>query len=93
MDYRFQLFHNELMRRYEFSIEGHKPYIAYYIKGDIIHLTFAKVPPALEGQGVGKELVYQVMDEVERLGLKVVPHCRFIAAVINRNDHLKKMLA
>ncbi len=90
---RFQLFHNEIGRRYEFSVGQHKPYVQYYIKGDVIYLTFAKVPPALEGQGVGKELVDQVMEEVERLGLKVIPQCRFIAAVIKRNPRWTKMLA
>ncbi|HKK57974.1 MAG TPA: GNAT family N-acetyltransferase [Salinivirga sp.] len=89
----FQLFHNEVMRRYEFSIGKHTPYVQYYIKGDIIYLTFAKVPPALEGQGVGKELVDKVMEQVERLGLKVVPQCRFIAAVIKRNPRWRVLLA
>ncbi|PLX21079.1 MAG: N-acetyltransferase [Salinivirgaceae bacterium] len=93
METVYQLFHNELNRRYEFHIENHTAYIDYRIKGDIMHLLFAKVPYELEGMGIGRALVFAVMEEVERLGYKVVPHCGFIAVVIKRNPELHKYLA
>jgi predicted GNAT family acetyltransferase len=92
MDPDYQLFHNEINRKYEFHIDNHRPYIEYSVRDDVMHLLYAKVPHALEGMGIGRKLVFAVMEEVDRLGYKVVPHCGFIATVIQRNEHLRTFL-
>lgn len=92
MKAEYQLFHNEINRKYEFHIEHHRPYIEYKVRDDVMHLLYAKVPRELEGMGVGRALVFAVMEEVERLGYKVIPHCGFIAVVIKRNEHLRTFL-
>ncbi len=89
----YQLFHNEIQRRYELLTEGVHPYVEYEIKGDVMSLLFAYVPPQMEGQGIGKYLVEQVLEEIDRRGFKVVPYCSFIAAIIKRNERWHHMLA
>lgn len=93
MKEEYQLFHNELGRKYEFHIDYHRPYIEYSVRDDVMHLLYAKVPSELEGMGIGRALVFAVMEEVERLDYKVIPHCGFIAIVIKRNPELSKLLA
>ena len=57
----------------------------YYPHGDAIVFTHTEVPPALEGQGIGGELVRYALENVRRQGLAVLPQCRFIAGYIRRH--------
>jgi predicted GNAT family acetyltransferase len=80
-------------KRYEFDMEGPKPLIDY-IKSNqgVIYLTHTEVPPRLQGQGVGQQLVKEILEDVERQGLKVVPSCPFVAAYMKRHPETLKLL-
>jgi len=87
-----ELIHNEDENKYEFHIEGFKPYIEYEKKGDVLHLTHTIVPKELGGRGIAKELCIGVMKEVEAKGLKMQPACSYIVAFVEKNPEYESLL-
>jgi predicted GNAT family acetyltransferase len=84
---------NTALRRYEFEVDGPPPLIDYIINNQgTIFLTHTEVPPALQGKGVGQELVRQILADVERRGLKVVPSCPFVASYMKRHPETMHLL-
>jgi predicted GNAT family acetyltransferase len=86
---------NVQRQRYEFEVDGPRPLIDYMknpSKG-VIYLTHTEVPGSLQGQGVGKELVRQILADVERQGLTVVPSCPFVASYMKRHPETMHLLA
>jgi predicted GNAT family acetyltransferase len=75
--------------RYETS-GGH---IAYTRDGDVVTMTHTEVDPALEGQGIGGELVRQALDDVRAHGLRVRPSCPFVAAYIRRHPEYADLVS
>jgi predicted GNAT family acetyltransferase len=75
--------------RYETS-SGH---IAYTRDGDVVTMTHTEVDPALEGQGIGGELVRQALDDVRAHGLRVRPSCPFVAAYIRRHPEYADLVS
>jgi uncharacterized protein len=84
---------NQAASRYEAETEAGLALIAYRLQGDVIALTHTEVPEALEGQGVGSELVRQVLDDVRARGLRVRPLCPFVAAYITRHQEYQGLVA
>ena len=65
-------------KRYEFDIE--------YIKTQgFIILTHTEVPEKYEGQGIGAELVHDVLEDLRAKKLQMIPQCPFIAQYIRRH--------
>jgi predicted GNAT family acetyltransferase len=89
----FVLKDNVEQKRYEFEMEGPKPLIDY-IKSNqgVVYLTHTEVPPRLQGRGVGQQLVKQILEDVERQGLKVMPSCPFVAAYMVHHPETHKLL-
>lgn len=71
--------------RYELTHEGQTAIAAYRRDGDTIVFDHTVVPEALEGHGVGSRLVAAALDDARAQGLRVVPHCAFVAAFIERH--------
>jgi predicted GNAT family acetyltransferase len=90
---KYVLKDNVERKRYEFEMEGPKPLIDY-IKNNqgVIYLTHTEVPPRLQGQGVGQQLVKEILEDVEKKGLKVVPSCPFVAAYMKRHPETLRLL-
>jgi predicted GNAT family acetyltransferase len=73
-------------RRYELVVDGQRAgQITYSLRGDVITLIHTEVDPALQGRGLGVELARGALDDAQARGLKVIPRCPFIAAVIERH--------
>ena len=87
-----ELIHNEAENKYEFHIEGFKPYIEYTQKGDVLHLTHTIVPKELGGRGIAKELCIGVMKELEAKGLKMQAACSYIVAFVEKNPQYERLL-
>lgn len=56
-------------------------------------LTHTEVASDLEGQGVGSNLVKQVLDYVEAHKLKIVPLCPFVATYIKRHPDWQRVVS
>jgi predicted GNAT family acetyltransferase len=88
----YQLIDNKEKKRYEFSLPEHTPLIEYIRTKDKIYLTHTEVPTALEGQGIGTELVKQVLDDIKQKDLELVPLCPFVAAYIKKHPEYKALV-
>lgn len=60
-------------------------FAAYDKSESLIVFTHTEVDPALEGQGVGGQLVREALDHVRTLGLPVLPICPFVQAWMARH--------
>jgi predicted GNAT family acetyltransferase len=69
------------------------PFVEYRRAGDRIALLHTDVPEALSGKGVGSKLVSGTLDAVRAEGLKVVPRCEFVAALLERHPEYRDLLA
>lgn len=92
----YQLKNNMQAQRYEFYV-GNKGDFAEvdYIKtadGEMI-LTHTGVPRPLSGQGIGSQMVEEVLKDIDEQGLKVVPQCPFIADYIRKNPRWEHIVA
>lgn len=76
---------NTEKKQYELHVGNLTPKIEYIKnKNGEIYLTHTEVPSALEGKGIGSQLVEQALKDIERQGLRLVPLCPFVP-VISKN--------
>lgn len=88
-----QLINNHDKNQYEFHIPPYLAKIEYIItKQNEIYLTHTEVPVELEGQGIGSELVLQVLQDIEKSEYRLVPLCPFVATYIKRHPEWKKLV-
>lgn len=93
MEKELDLINDKEKKTYEFRTEGGVAAIEYVIRGaGTVFLTHTEVDPQLEGQGVGKELVRQTLEDIERNGMKVVPLCPFVASYMAKHPEWKRLL-
>ena len=81
--------------RYELPGEAGLGFVDYRLdetQGRIV-LIHAEVPPAAKGRGAGRALVEAVLADIRLRGLKVVPKCGFVAAVMHRDPAWHDLLA
>lgn len=88
----YQLIDNEEKKRYEFRLPEHTPFIEYIRTKDKIYLTHTEVPVALEGQGIGTELVKQALEEVKENDWTLVPLCPFVAGYLKKYPEYKALV-
>ena len=73
-------------QRYEAVRDGTMlGYAAYQKTDQLIVFTHTEVSPALEGQGVGGQLVRGALDHVRSQGLSVLPICPFVQGWMARH--------
>jgi len=84
---------NAVERRFELPIDAqHAAFVEYRLMDDVIIFTHAETPPQFEGRGYGSMLAKGALDSVRDRGLKVIPHCSFIAAYIRRHPEYRDLL-
>ena len=84
---------NPAESRYELEVAGDIAIAVYQRQGDVVAFTHTEVPPQLEGQGIGSELVKGALDDVRAHGLAVIPACEFVAAYLERHPDQQDLLA
>ena len=70
--------------RYELAVDGHVAFAEYRIEDGRMIFPHTKVPPALEGRGVGTRLVKAALADARARGFEIVPDCSFVAACVRR---------
>jgi uncharacterized protein len=83
---------NAARSRYELDLEGGTAFAVYRISPGVVTIVHSEVPAALRGGGVGSTFVRQVLEEMRRQGLKVVPQCGFVRAFMSRNPEFNDLL-
>jgi len=77
---------NELMQRFEVTIEGKTAVLEYAEQGaGVLVFTRTFVPPELRGRNVAAILTKMALEDARRQGKKVVPHCSYVATYMERN--------
>ena len=92
----YELFDNAPRKRYEFRIDGLTPMIEYAKPADgVIVLTHTEVPRELAGRGIGsmKENLKQLIADIDRQGLRLIPRCSFVAGYIRKNPRWERIVA
>jgi len=88
----YPLTDNEEKKRYEFQLPEHTPFLEYIRTKDKIYLTHTEVPVALEGQGIGSQLVKQVLEDIKKKELTLVPLCPFVAHYLKEHPQWKELV-
>ena len=89
-----ELILNEDKKRFEMHVEGHIAFIEYILNVDnIMFLTHTEVPVALEGKGVGKNIVEKALNYIKDHNYTLAPLCPFVAAYLKRHPDWKSILA
>ncbi len=60
---------------------------------DRLIIDHTEVEPEFNGQGVGKELVYQAVEFARDNNLKIVPLCPFAKATFQKNEEIRDVLS
>jgi uncharacterized protein len=84
---------NPAESRFEAAVGGALAVAEYRREGDRLAFTHTVVPPELEGQGVASALIRAALAQARERGLRVVPHCSFVAAYIERHPETQDLLA
>ncbi|AKA35260.1 MAG: N-acetyltransferase [Muricauda sp.] len=86
------LIDNTEKKQYEFQVGGHTPKIEYIKAQDKIYLTHTEVAKALEGKGIGSELVRQVLEDIKKNDLTLIPLCPFVAGYIKKHPEWRELV-
>lgn len=77
---------NTAAHRYELLLDGDRVgELLYRAKDDVVYLIHTEIAPALEGQGLGEQLVSGALDDIRTRQLHLVPICPYVAAYIRRH--------
>lgn len=76
------------------QVDGKKAGMMTYSipQGDFIIVDHTEVEPEFKGQGVGKQLLYKIVDMVREKNLKILPLCPFANAMFKKLDDIKDVL-
>jgi uncharacterized protein len=80
--------HNEEKLRYEVYADDDRfaGFTQYYRTGDRVVFTHTEIDGAFAGQGLGKALAGEALDDVVAAGRVIVPMCEFIAGYLKKTD-------
>ena len=68
-------------------------YLSYVENGDVLTVDHTEVSPKLEGQGIGKKLVTQVVEFARSENKTIDPQCPFAHSVIEKTPEFQDVLA
>ncbi|GAA0639404.1 GNAT family N-acetyltransferase [Sporichthya brevicatena] len=78
--------------RYEIRRDGQLlGHAAYQKTAELVVFTHTEIDPALEGQGIGGQLVRAALDHVRTLGLQVLPICPFVQGWMGRHPEYRDL--
>ncbi len=83
---------NPDLHRFELDVDGQMALAYYQMAPGVITFTHTEVPPALEGHGIGSQLVRGALEAARARGLKVVARCPFVSAYMAKHPELSDLL-
>jgi uncharacterized protein len=84
--------HNADERRFELDTTAGLAVADYRLSEGVMTLYHTEVPVHLRGRGIGCRLVKAALEEVRKLGLKIVPQCWFVRELIDRNPDFAELV-
>jgi predicted GNAT family acetyltransferase len=89
---KISVLHNEAERRFEAHVGDHVAHADYLRSGSTITFTHTEVPPELEAQGIGSELVRVALEFAKAQKLAVRPRCTFVRAFIRKHPEYQSLV-
>jgi len=78
---------NDGLNRFEIYSDGELAGFAEFkIENQMISYTHTEIDTRFGGQGLGSQLIKEVLDEVLEQNLEVAPYCSFVSAYIKKNS-------
>ena len=78
---------SEELNRFEIYSDGELAGFAdFKIENQVISYTHTEIDPRFGGQGLGSQLIKEVLDEALEQNLEVAPNCSFVSAYIKKNS-------
>lgn len=87
-----KIINNPARNRFEAVVDGQLAIIQYNQGDGYIVFAHTEVPEAVEGRGIGSQLVKFALTFAEENSLQVMPLCSFVAAYIRRHPEYRKLL-
>jgi hypothetical protein len=75
------------------DLSGKIAFITYRRAAEVLTLLHAQVPPEFQGRGFGSQLTRGALELARGAGVKVVPHCPFVAHYIATHAEFSDLLA
>ena len=67
--------------------------MTYSIAGpELIIIDHTDVDPAYNGKGVGKQLLYKIVDMARQKHIKIIPLCPFAASLFRKLEEIRDVL-
>jgi len=84
--------HNECAQRFESGSESELSRLDYDLRGEILDLYHAEVPPHLEGRGIASAITKAALEWARANRCKVKPSCPFVSAFIRRHPEYSDLV-
>jgi predicted GNAT family acetyltransferase len=84
---------NTERNRFELDADGHIAFSNYKRADGVLTILHTEVPKALEGRGIGSELIRGVLDIARSQRLKVIALCPFAKSYLERHPEYADLLA
>lgn len=84
---------NAAAGRFELALEGGVAFISYRRRGEVLLLTHAEVPAALEGKGIGSRLARETLELIRARGQHMEPRCSFVRSYVERHPEYADLVA
>ena len=85
--------HNLQQHRFELDTPAGLAVADYRLTANVITIYRTEVPVPVRGRTFGYRLVTGALEEVRRLGFKVVPECWFVREVMERRAEYQDLLS
>lgn len=92
MNQEYDLVDNAENKRYEMHVENYMAKIDYIRVKEKIYLTHTEVPIALEGKGIGSQIVLKALKDIKEKDLTLIPLCPFVATYIKNHPEWKTLV-
>ena len=67
--------------------------MTYSIAGpELIIIDHTDVDPAYNGKGVGKQMLYKIVEMARQKNIKIIPLCPFAASMFRKIEEIKDVL-
>lgn len=73
-------------------MDGRLAYLEYRREPGLLDIVHTEVPGEMKGRGVGGTLAEAALLYAREKGLRVVPHCPFVAAYIRRHPEYRDLV-
>ena len=83
---------NTALKRFEAEVEGGMAFANYRESPGTLTIVHTEVPASARGNGIGSAFVRDVLQEIRRQGLKVVPQCSFVRTFMAKNPEYNDLL-